>query len=100
MGLRAPAEAAAVWLRTGAGQAFHGALGLRSSQRGRCHQFSIRKRRSDPETVRPAKRSIDMALTLTSDNFKEGDILGPQQVLSEEYGFGCAGGNLSPQLAW
>ena len=41
-----------------------------------------------------------MALQLVSDNFTEGEILGPQHVLSEAYGFGCAGGNLSPHLAW
>jgi Raf kinase inhibitor-like YbhB/YbcL family protein len=41
-----------------------------------------------------------MALTLTSNDFKEGDMLGQQHVLSEAYGFGCAGGNLSPHLAW
>ena len=41
-----------------------------------------------------------MALIVTSENFKEGDMLGPQHVLSEAYGFGCMGNNLSPQLAW
>lgn len=41
-----------------------------------------------------------MALILTSASFNEGDMLGADHVLSEAYGFGCAGGNLSPQLAW
>lgn len=41
-----------------------------------------------------------MALTLTSENFRQGDYLGQEHVLSEAYGFGCKGGNLSPQLAW
>lgn len=41
-----------------------------------------------------------MAFTLTSETFKDGDYLGPDQVLSEEFGFGCAGGNVSPQLSW
>lgn len=41
-----------------------------------------------------------MSLTLTSASFKEGDILASRHVLSEAYGFGCAGDNLSPQLAW
>lgn len=41
-----------------------------------------------------------MALILTSESFKEGELLGMQHVLSEAYGFGCAGNNLSPQLAW
>ncbi|MDP1693621.1 MAG: YbhB/YbcL family Raf kinase inhibitor-like protein [Burkholderiaceae bacterium] len=39
-------------------------------------------------------------LTLTSENFSEGDYLGQDHALSEIFGFGCKGGNLSPQLAW
>ena len=39
-------------------------------------------------------------MRLTSKNFKDGDYLGPEHVLSSEYGFGCSGGNKSPQLAW
>lgn len=41
-----------------------------------------------------------MALILTSESFKEGELLGAAHVLSEDYGFGCAGNNLSPQLSW
>jgi len=41
-----------------------------------------------------------MALILTSESFKEGDMLAPRHVLSEAYGFGCTGDNLSPQLSW
>ncbi len=41
-----------------------------------------------------------MPLALTSDSFKEGDYLALDHVLSEDYGFGCKGRNLSPQLAW
>lgn len=41
-----------------------------------------------------------MALILTSENFKEGELLGIDHVLSEAYGFGCAGHNLSPALSW
>jgi Raf kinase inhibitor-like YbhB/YbcL family protein len=41
-----------------------------------------------------------MALTLTSESFKDGDYLAAEHVLSEAYGFGCNGSNLSPQLAW
>ena len=37
---------------------------------------------------------------LTSTSFKDGDYLGNDHVLSEEYGFGCSGGNQSPQLSW
>ena len=39
-------------------------------------------------------------MQLTSTNFQEGDSLGMDHVLSEKYGFGCTGGNRSPQLAW
>jgi Raf kinase inhibitor-like YbhB/YbcL family protein len=41
-----------------------------------------------------------MALTLTSDTFKDGDYLGAEQVMAAEYGFGCTGGNVSPHLRW
>ena len=41
-----------------------------------------------------------MALTLLSDSFKDGDYLDSRHILSEAYGFGCAGGNVSPHLAW
>ena len=41
-----------------------------------------------------------MALTLTSADFEDGDYLDAVHVLAEEYGFGCAGGNRSPHLAW
>ncbi len=37
---------------------------------------------------------------LTSNSFKDGDYLGADHVLSEAFGFGCAGGNQSPHLAW
>jgi Raf kinase inhibitor-like YbhB/YbcL family protein len=41
-----------------------------------------------------------MALKLTSDSFNDGDYLGADHVLSENFGFGCAGGNVSPHLRW
>src|ERR1700759_3909218 len=41
-----------------------------------------------------------MALTLTSSSFKEGATLGMDHILSADYGFGCGGGNKSPQLGW
>jgi Raf kinase inhibitor-like YbhB/YbcL family protein len=41
-----------------------------------------------------------MPLTLISQNFKEGDTLHTDHILSANYGFGCAGGNKSPQLSW
>ncbi len=37
---------------------------------------------------------------LTSKSFKDGDYLSDNHVLSEDFGFGCAGGNQSPHLAW
>ena len=39
-------------------------------------------------------------LTLSSQSFADGDYLANDHVLSEAYGFGCAGGNLSPQFSW
>jgi len=41
-----------------------------------------------------------VALTLTSTSFKEGATLGMDHILSADYGFGCGGGNKSPQLSW
>jgi hypothetical protein len=41
-----------------------------------------------------------MAFTLTSNNFKDGDYIGMDFILSENFGFGCAGGNQSPHLKW
>ena len=41
-----------------------------------------------------------MAFTVTSDSFKDGDYLAKDHVLSENFGFGCAGGNQSPHLKW
>lgn len=37
---------------------------------------------------------------LTSNDFADGDYLGAAHILSEDFGFGCAGGNQSPHLAW
>jgi Raf kinase inhibitor-like YbhB/YbcL family protein len=37
---------------------------------------------------------------VTSASFQDGDYLGNDHVLSEAYGFGCSGGNKSPQLTW
>lgn len=41
-----------------------------------------------------------MALQLASSSFQDGDYLAQDHILSENYGFGCAGGNKSPQLSW
>ena len=41
-----------------------------------------------------------MAFRISSANFKDGDYLGNRHILSSDYGFGCGGENLSPQLSW
>ncbi len=41
-----------------------------------------------------------MAFTVRSNSFKDGDYLAQEHILSADYGFGCAGGNKSPHLAW
>ena len=41
-----------------------------------------------------------MAFTLTSTDFKDGDYLGQDHVMGADFGFPCAGGNISPALAW
>lgn len=41
-----------------------------------------------------------MAFTVSSNSFKDGDYLGKDHILSENFGFGCAGGNTSPHLKW
>jgi Raf kinase inhibitor-like YbhB/YbcL family protein len=41
-----------------------------------------------------------MGLVLRSDDFADGDYLGSKHVLSAQYGFGCAGDNISPALTW
>src|ERR671939_889234 len=39
-------------------------------------------------------------MQVTSSNFKDGERLSMDHVLSEDYGFGCNGKNQSPQLSW
>ena len=39
-------------------------------------------------------------MKLWSDDFDDGDYLDVAHILSEPFGFGCAGGNRSPHLAW
>src|SRR6202163_439575 len=41
-----------------------------------------------------------MAFAVSSNSFKDGDYLGKDFILSADFGFGCAGGNQSPHLAW
>lgn len=39
-------------------------------------------------------------MKVTSTSFKDGDYLAADHILSADFGFGCAGGNRSPHLAW
>ena len=41
-----------------------------------------------------------MTMKLTSQSFQDGDYLAEAHILSQDFGFGCAGGNKSPQLSW
>ena len=41
-----------------------------------------------------------MSFKVTSTSFKDGDYLGADHILSADFGFGCAGENRSPHLAW
>jgi len=41
-----------------------------------------------------------MALTLESKSFKEGELIPVKHHMSEAYGMGCTGGNVSPELHW
>ena len=41
-----------------------------------------------------------MTFKLASQSFQDGDYLGQAHILSQDFGFGCAGGNQSPHLSW
>ena len=41
-----------------------------------------------------------MTLTLSSTSFNEGETIPDKHHMSEAYGFGCSGGNTSPELHW
>ena len=41
-----------------------------------------------------------MTFKVVSNSFKDGDYLAGTHILSADFGFGCAGGNQSPQLTW
>ena len=41
-----------------------------------------------------------MTFKVTSNSFKDGDYLALDHILSQDFGFGCAGGNKSPHLSW
>lgn len=39
-------------------------------------------------------------MQLSSNSFRDGDYLAAEHVLSADFGWECAGGNVSPHLAW
>ena len=39
-------------------------------------------------------------MKVESESFKDGDYLDVEHALSADFGFGCAGGNVSPHLRW
>ena len=41
-----------------------------------------------------------MTFKVISNSYKDGDYLAKDHVLSADFGFGCAGGNVSPHLKW
>lgn len=41
-----------------------------------------------------------MTFLIKSNDFQDGEYLNQEHVLSEDFGFGCAGGNKSPHLTW
>jgi Raf kinase inhibitor-like YbhB/YbcL family protein len=52
-----------------------------------------------PLPLSAAAQAAD-TMQLTSANFADGDYLPADHILSASFGFGCSGGNMSPQLAW
>ena len=49
---------------------------------------------------RLVRENSSMTFSVKSNSFKDGDYLGQAHILSADFGFGCAGGNQSPHLAW
>jgi Raf kinase inhibitor-like YbhB/YbcL family protein len=47
-----------------------------------------------------AQSADQNTMQLTSANFNDGDYLPLDHILSADFGFGCSGGNKSPELAW
>ena len=41
-----------------------------------------------------------MTLTLESNSFSEGERIPNNHHMSEAFGLGCSGGNISPELHW
>jgi Raf kinase inhibitor-like YbhB/YbcL family protein len=39
-------------------------------------------------------------MQVTSTSFSDGDYLPADHILAASFGFGCSGGNMSPELAW
>jgi Raf kinase inhibitor-like YbhB/YbcL family protein len=51
-------------------------------------------------TVTALAQADDNTMQLTSANFNDGDYLPLDHILSADFGFGCSGGNKSPELSW
>jgi Raf kinase inhibitor-like YbhB/YbcL family protein len=51
-------------------------------------------------TTAALAQADDNTLQVTSANFSDGDYLPLDHILSADFGFGCSGGNKSPELAW
>jgi Raf kinase inhibitor-like YbhB/YbcL family protein len=55
---------------------------------------------ADGPPRRTSSEEDPLTFWVTSDDFKDGDCLPSDFILSADYGFGCAGGNKSPHLRW
>jgi Raf kinase inhibitor-like YbhB/YbcL family protein len=47
-----------------------------------------------------AQTDTSGSMQLTSTSFNDGDYLPLDHILSADFGFGCSGGNKSPELSW
>src|SRR5262249_12531359 len=92
------------WARTSIRGKAHRRLRRRDAPRGfergeRCHAKAIGEKPLRGG-ARAAGRRRRMAFTVSSNSFKDGDYLAQAHILSADFGFGCAGNNQSPHLAW
>ena len=54
----------------------------------------------DPRLNRLYRGRSSMKFYLLSNSFNDGDYLSTKHCLSSEFGFGCDGNNISPELHW
>jgi Raf kinase inhibitor-like YbhB/YbcL family protein len=80
----------------------HGNVVSRRSVVGVCTAAMLAMCLLAPTTLGASAQSADDVATLqvTSANFNDGDYLPLDHILSADFGFGCSGGNMSPELAW